>query len=260
MPRSIWKGSISFGLVNIPIKVYPAAQSKQLSFHTLCKEGHPLEYKRWCPVERREVKWDEVKKGYKIGDKYIILEKEDLKKIELKTTKTIDIVEFVDAPQIDPIYIEKSYYVVPEETGVKAYSLFVEALSLQNKIAIGKVVMREKEYLVALRAYKKGLVMHVLHYLGEIKPIEELEELKNVVVVKGEELKLAQVLIEKLTEEKFDIGKFTDTYTEALKKLIKTKAEGKVFKIEERPVEEAKSLMEALKISVETVERKKKKS
>jgi DNA end-binding protein Ku len=261
MPRSIWNGSISFGLVNIPVKIYPATESKQLSFRTLCKEGHPVEYKRWCPVENREVSWQEVKKGYRISkDKYITLEKEDFKRIKLKTTKTIDIEEFVDAPQVDPIYIEKSYYVVPTEGGVKAYSLFVEALRLQNKIAIGKVVMRDKEYLVALRAYKNGLVMHVLHYLGEIRPIEELPELKNLIVVKGNELKLAQALIERLTDEKFDIGKFKDTYTEALKKLIKAKAKGKEIVIkEEKPIEEAKSLMQALKASVEAIPLKRRK-
>ncbi len=260
MPKSIWNGSISFGLVNIPVKVYSATKSGKISFQILCKEGHPIEYKRWCPVEQREVKWEEIKKGYKISkDNYVIIEKDELKNIRLPTTKTIEILEFVDAPQIDPIYIDKSYYVVPEDTGIKAYSLFVEALNLANKIAIGKVVMRDKEYLVALRAYKKGIIMHVLHYIGEIKPIEELDELKKLVVVKKEELKLAELLIQKLTQDEFKIEKFSDTYTEAVKNLIKAKLEGKEFEVKsEEKVEEAKSLMEALKASVEVAEKRKK--
>jgi DNA end-binding protein Ku len=260
MPRAIWKGSISFGLVNIPIKIYSATEDRQISFRTLDKEGHPIEYKRWCPICKKEVKWQEVKKGYKISkDKYIILEKSDFAKIKLRTTKSVEIEEFVDAPQIDPIFIEKSYYVVPDEAGIKAYSLFLEALRISNKVAIGRVVLRNKEYLVALRAYKKGLVMHVLHYLQEIKPIEELAELKELVVVKENELKLAQALISRLTAKEFDASKFKDAYTEALKQIIKAKAAGETIEIEEKvEAEEAKSLMEALKASVEVVRKKKK--
>jgi len=138
--------------------------------------------------------------------------------------------------------------------------LFVEALRLQNKIAIGKLVMRDKEYLVALRAYKKGIVMHALHFLGEIKDIEELSEIKKLIAVKEEELKLAQALITKLTSDEFEISKYKDAYTEALKKMIKAKAEGKEFIVEEeKPAEEAKELMEALKASVEVVPIKRKK-
>ncbi len=260
MAKAIFAGSISFGLVNIPIKVYRAAQSKAISFNNLHKECHtPLIYKRWCPKCEKEVAYEDIEKGYKITkEKYVVISKEDIEKLKLKTTKMIEIQEFVDASQIDPLYLEKSYYVVPEEMGIKAYSLFVEALRVANKIAIGKVVMRNKEYLVALRAFKKGLVMHVLHYLGEVKDIEEFSELKHLVTIKEEELKLAQALISKLTEKELDLSKFKDNYTEALMKLIKAKAEGKEIKVEEAPKEEVKGLMEALKASVEAVERKKK--
>ena len=261
MAKAIFAGSISFGLVNIPIKIYKAVESKTISFNNLHKECHtPIIHKRWCPKCNKEVAYEDLEKGYKIAkDKYVIISKEDLEKLRLKTTKAIEIQEFVDASQIDPLYLEKSYYVVPEETGIKAYSLFVEALRVANKVAIGKVVIRNKEYLVALRAYKKGLVMHILHYLSEVKDIEEFSELKHLVTVREEELKLAQALIAKLTEKEFDLGKFKDSYTEALMKLIKAKAEGKEIKVEVEKVEEAKSLMEALKASVEAVEKKKKK-
>ncbi|MCD6403315.1 MAG: Ku protein, partial [Candidatus Aenigmarchaeota archaeon] len=204
--------------------------------------------------------WEEVAKGYKITrDKWVILPRDEIEKLKPTSTKNIEILQFVDISQIDPIYYEKSYYVVPDEAGVKAYSLFVEALRLANKAAIGKVVIRNKEYLVVLRPYKKGLVMHVLYYVGEIRDINELPELKNLVVVSKEELELARALISKLTVDEFDISKFEDTYTKKLIELIKAKAEGKEVKEESvKPVEKAKSLMEALKASIEVAEKKKK--
>jgi DNA end-binding protein Ku len=259
--HAIFTGNISFGLVSIPIKIYSATETKGIEFHNLCNVCHtPLTYKRWCPKCQKEVSWAEIKKGFKISkEKWVILEKEELEKIKLPTTKNIEIIQFVDVGQIDPIYFEKSYYVAPQEGGVKAYSLFVEALRLANKAAIGRVVIRNKEYLVALRPFKKGLVMHVLYYFGEIKDIEKLKELENLVVVSKEELELAKLLIGKLSTEEFDISKFKDRYAEAIKELIKTKLEGKEYEVKaEEKVAEAKSLMEALKASVEAVEKKKK--
>lgn len=258
--RAIFTGAISFGLVHIPCKIYSATEAKEIEFHMLCPDCNSLlQYKRWCPKCEKEVKWADIKKGFKISkERWIILEKEEIEKIKLPSTKTIDIQSFIDVSQIDPIFFEKSYYIVPEETGIKPYSLFVEALRLANKAAIGKVVMREKEYLVCLRPYRKGLTMHVLHYLGEVRDIEKLSELEKLVVVSKEELELAKALIGKLTEEEFDISKFKDQYSEALKQLIKAKAEGKEFEMKtEEKVAKAKSLMEALKASVETVKKKK---
>lgn len=263
MPRAIWSGSISFGLVTIPIKVYTATEPKEIQFHNLCPTCHtPLKYKRWCPHCEKEIEWKDVVKGYKLTkEKWVILEKDELEKIRLPSSKRIDIQEFVDVAQIDPIYFQKAYYVVPQEEGVKAYSLFVEALRLANKAAVGKIVIRDKEYLVVLRAFKKGLVMHILYYLGEIRDIDKLSELKNLVVVSREELELAKLLIGKLTSKEFDVSKFKDQYTEALKKLIKTKVAGKELKVEkEEPVIEAKSLMEALKASVKSIKKKKEQS
>jgi len=259
--RAIFTGAISFGLVHFPIRIYTSTEAKEIEFHNLCNVCMtPLQYKRWCPKCEKEVAWQDIKKGFKISkEKWVILEKEEIEKIKLPSTKTIDIQHFVDISQIDPIHFEKTYYVVPEEGGVKPYSLFVEALRLSNKAAIGKVVLRNKEYLICLRPFKKGLCMHILYYIREIRDINQLSELKNLVVVSKEELELAKALISKLTEEEFAPEKFKDQYTEALKELIKAKAEGKEFKVkEEKPAEEAKGLMEALKASVETVKKKKK--
>lgn len=260
MPRAIFTGAISFGLVHIPIKIYTATESKEIEFHNLCPDCFsPLEYKRWCPKCQKEVAWQDIKKGFKISkERWVVLEKEEIEKLKLPSTKNLEIQSFIDVSQIDPIFFQKAYYVVPEQGGEKPYSLLVEALRLANKAAIGKIVLKNKEYLVCLRSFKKGLVMHLLYFLGEIKEIEELPELKSLVVVSKEELELAKTLIEKLTEEGFDASKFKDEYTEKLKELIKAKAEGKEveMKAEER-VAEAKSLMEALKASIEQAKKKK---
>ncbi|MEM5869788.1 MAG: Ku protein [Candidatus Aenigmatarchaeota archaeon] len=260
MPRAIFTGAISFGLVHIPIRIYTATESKEIEFHNLCPEClSPLEYKRWCPKCQKEVAWQDVKKGFKISkERWVVLDKEEIEKLKLPSTKALEIQSFIDVSQIDPIFFQKAYYVVPEEGGEKPYSLLVEALRLANKAAIGKVVLKNKEYLVCLRPFKKGLVMHLLYFLREIKEIEELPELKNLVVVSKEELELAKALISKLTEEEFDASKFKDEYTEKLKELIKAKAEGKEVEIKaEERVAEAKSLMEALKASVEQAKKKK---
>jgi DNA end-binding protein Ku len=180
--RAIWKGSISFGLVNIPIQVFSATQKEDYtSFSQLCDKGHKIKYKKWCPVEEREVQWPEIKKGYEITkNNYVVLEKEEIENIKLKTTNTVEVKEFIDSEEFDPIFIEKNYYVGPDpgkkktEASSKAYSLFVKILNETKKIAIGKVVLREKEQLVALRAYQRGLVMHQLKYLDEIRPMDEI--------------------------------------------------------------------------------------
>jgi len=259
--RAIWSGTISFGLVSIPVKLYSATEPRQIELHNLCNICHtPLEYKRWCPVCKKEVSWKEVEKGYKVSkDRWIIIKKEELENIKIPTTKTIEIKEFIDASQIDPLYFEKSYYVVPQESGIKPYSLFVEALRLANKVAIGKVIIRNKEYLVALRAFKKGIVMHVLYYMNEVRSMDQFSELKNLVVVSKEELELARTLIKKLAEREFEIEKFKDRYTEALEELIKAKIEGKKMKpMEMGKLEEGQELMEALKTSIERLPSRKK--
>src|SRR5215475_15184021 len=144
--RSIWKGSISFGLVNIPIQIFSATQKEEYtSFNQLCEKGHKIKYKKWCPVEEREVPWTEIKKGYEITkDSYVVLEKEEIDNIKLKTTNTIDILEFIDSEDFDAIFIEKNYYIGPDtgkkktQSSSKAYALFVKILNETKKMAIGK--------------------------------------------------------------------------------------------------------------------------
>lgn len=253
--RSIWKGSISFGLVNIPVKLYSATEDKEFSFNQLCSNGHRIQYKRWCPVEDREVPWNEIQKGYEISkDRYVLLAKEDFENIKIKTTKTIDIKEFIDATDLDPIFIEKSYYVGPDSKTVdKAYILFVNVLNKTNKVAIGKVVLRDREHLVALRAYQRGIVMHDLHYLGEIRPIDEVKATESgKVKVDEQEISLGKTLVENLASDKFDPNKYSDAYTSQLEELINAKTQGKKHIVKELEAEPdtGKDLLEALKASV----------
>jgi DNA end-binding protein Ku len=258
--HAIWKGSISFGLVNIPIQVFSATQREDYtSFNQLCDKGHKIRYKKWCPVEEREVQWSEVKKGHEITkNNYIVIEKEDLDKIKLKTNNTIEVKEFIEADEFDPIFIEKNYYVGPDpgkkktEASTKAYSLLVKILHETGKIAIGKVVLREREQLVALRAYQRGLVMHQLKYLDEIRPMDEIGNLDSLQKVDSKELSLGKTLVENLTTEKFDPGQYSDSYAKELEKLIEAKSKGQKVvpkQVEEEP-EETTDIIEALKASL----------
>lgn len=257
MARSMWKGNISFGLVNIPVSLYPATEENEYSFNQLCVNGHRIKYKKWCPVEDREVPYSEIKKGYEVEkDNYVIIEKEDLDKIKIKTTKSIDIKEFVDNKELDPIFVDKSYYVAPDPKSAndKAYSLLVKILKDGKKIAIGKVVLKDRENLVALRPYQRGIVMHILKYLDEIRPVDEIPEIAQSKQSKldPQEISLGQLLVQKYSKKEFDIGDYSDNYVKELEKLIDAKIKGKTF-VSTAPKEKAvsKDLLEALKASVE---------
>jgi DNA end-binding protein Ku len=267
--RSIWKGAISFGLVNIPIQVFSAEQKEEYtSFSQLCQKGHRIKYKKWCPVEDREVPWSEIKKGYEITkNNYVLIEKEEIENIKLKTTNTIEIKEFINSEEFDPLFIEKSYYIGPD-TGkkkkgsdntantipAKAYSLFVKILNETKKVAIGKVVLRDKEQLVGLRAYQRGLVMHQLKYLDEIRPMDEIGGLDSAQKIDANELSLGKTLVENLTAEEFDLGQYSDAYAKELEKLIEAKSRGEkvAIKEEEEKPEETTDLLKALRASINT--------
>lgn len=271
---TIWTGSISFGLVNVPVRLYTTIDtSKDFSFNQLDKEGHRIRYKKWCPVEEREVEYSEIKKGYEIAkDQYVIIETQDLEKIAVESTRTINIKEFIDEQELDPLFVEKSYYIAPDSTDKrgrkkakanpappvqdKAYSLLVKVLHDTKKAAIGKVVLRgEKERLVAIRAYQRGLVLHTLHYLSEIKPLEAITEISEAKVppIDEKERSLGQLLVENLTSKDFDISRYHDEYTDELEKLINAKAKGKVRMIRQvtKEPQQTQDLIAALKASLE---------
>jgi DNA end-binding protein Ku len=271
---TVWSGSISFGLVNIPIKLYTATDtSRNFSFNQLDAERHRIRYKKWCPVEEKEVPYSEIKKGYEIAkDQYVVIEKQDLDKIAVESTRTIDIKEFIDEQEIDPLFIEKGYYVIPDSvankggrrkvrdsssTGIqdKAYSLLVKVLHDMKRAAIGKVVLRsEREHLVAIRAYQRGLVLHTLHYISEIGPLEDIKEISETKApaIEEKESSLGQLLIENLTSKDFDISRYEDEYTEQLEKLINARAKGKVHLIKQttKVPKQTQDLIAALKASL----------
>lgn len=273
--RSIWNGSISFGLVNIPVKLFTVTDSSsEFSFNQLDKNGHKIQYKKWCPVEEREVPYEEIKKGYEISkDEYIVIEKEDLEKIKAVTTKTIDIKEFIDLRDFDTILIEKSYYVSPSTDGKgrkgkskqkesivaasnKAFRLFVNSLKETNKIAIGKVVLKDKEHLVAIRPYQIGLIMHQLMYQEEITPINEIDGMpgsESSAPIDEKEMDLGKMLIGNLSRAQFDVTEYSDEYTKQLEKMITAKSKGSTYKVEQKedPIDSSKDLIQALKASIQ---------
>ena len=276
--RSIWNGSISFGLVNIPIKLFTVSDStNEYSFNQLDKKGHKIQYKKWCPIEEREISYEEIKKGYKIAkDEYVIIEKEDLDKIKAETTKTIDIKEFIDLKDFDTMLIDKNYYVSPSVDGRgkkrknkqkenvvsasnKAFRLFVDSLRETNKIAIGKIVLKDREHLVAIRPYQRGLIMHQLMYQEDITPIDEIEGMPgsessaSSVPLDEKELELGRMLIGNLTSSQFDITQYSDEYAKELERLITAKSNGITYKTEEKEdsIDTSNDLLEALKASVQ---------
>ena len=259
MASRTWKGSISFGLVNIPVGVYLATKNAEFSFNQLCTNGHRIRYKKWCPAEEREVSYSEIKKGYEIAkDQYVVIEKKDLEAIKLKSTNTIDIKEFVDEKELDPIMIEKSYFIAPDNKNIKndkAYSLLVKVLTETKKIALGKIVFRDKEHIAAIRPYQRVIVMHLLHYLDDIKPVDEISELKDLqrAAIDSKELSLGKLLVENLSSDELDLSKYSDTYAKELEKLIESKVKGRMVVAEPQRVkrEETKDLVAALKASLQ---------
>jgi DNA end-binding protein Ku len=274
MASSMWKGNISFGLVNIPVKLYTAIDtSKDISFNQLDSKGHRIQYKKWCPVEEREVQYSEIKKGYELAkDKYVVIEKQEFEKIAIESTRTINIKEFIYEWELDPLFVEKSYYIAPDSIDKrrkkgkdssstvtiqdKAYSLLVKVLHDTKKIAIGKLVLKdgEKEHLIAIRAYQRGFIMHTLHYIDDIKPVEDIKEISETKVpeIDKNELSLGKLLVENLTSKGFDISRYHDEYVEKLEDLIKAKAKGEVQVVRQavKKPRQTQDLIAALKASL----------
>jgi DNA end-binding protein Ku len=231
-----------------------------IGFKLLCKKCHtPIVYERWCKKCNKEVAWADIVKGLKLEDgSYFILTQEKLKELKPETTDRIDIVEFVQADQIKPIYLEHHYYLGPEDENEKAFFLFKQALAQSNKVAIGNFVMRDKEYVCVINPYENTMLLTTLNYAYEIRPLEEVPQLpKKAMELNASELKLADQLIDRLTVKKFNLAQFKDTFAEQLKAAIK---KGKKEKIKEKPKERAvaakkkkgeSSIMTALRASLQ---------
>jgi DNA end-binding protein Ku len=255
MPRSIWNGVISFGMVSIPVKLYTGTESKDISFHMLHKEDNArIKMLRWCPEDEKPVDMSEIVRGYEYArDQYVILSEEDFEKLPLPSKHTIELAQFVDAEEIDPVYYEKTYYLEPDEKGVKPYGLLMRALKEKGLTAVAKIAIRNKERLCALRPMDGTLVLETLFFPDEIR-VKKESDVPEVDVSKRE-LDMAYTLID-LLHEPFEPEKFKDEYREALMKLIDAKLEGQELVTPTPQPARVTDLMTALKASVEQAKKK----
>jgi DNA end-binding protein Ku len=256
--RAVYTGNINFGMVSIPIKLFPTTKPYDIKFNFLCPYCHSkIKEKRFCENCNAEIPYNDLKKGFYLSKSqgYVVFDKEEIEKLKVRSNKIIDLIKFVNLEEIDNLFVEKSYYVVPEERGIKAYSLLKEALSLTNKAGIGKITLRNREKFCIIRSYRNGLVLTILFYPEEIYNIDEVLYEQNIKLlpVNEEELKISKEIIEKLTS-KFDTNEIKDTFRELIITKIKEKAN---FKDQTERVKEAKDLINQLTKSVETTQIKK---
>ncbi len=258
MPRTMWKGAISFGLVTIPVAVYPATEEKTLRFNQLhAGDGGRIRMKRTCSIDGEEVSFEDIVKGYEYEkDRYVVLSDEDFDAVPLESSRAIDIVQFVDLEEIDPMMYKKSYYLIPDETGAKAYALLREALTQQNKVGIAKVSFRDKEHLAALRFRDDAFVLETMYWPDEIRAADFGDVDVSKVKVRPQELEMAKALIENLTSG-WSPEEFTDEYREALLKIVEAKMSGEEIEmVAAEPTAKVVDLMEALKASVDAAKKK----
>ena len=235
MPRAIWKGSISFGLVNIPIALYPATRREELKFRLLRRTDlSPVNYKRVAEKDGREVPWDQIVKGYEYEKgKYVVLREEDFQRVDLEATQTVDIQDFVDQEEIDPMFFYKPYYLEPQKGGDKAYALLRDALKETAKVGIAKVVIKTRQYLAGVKPQDGVLVLELMHFADELADPEKLGLPKKLEVGKRE-MTMAKSLIDSMTS-KWEPEKYKDDYREALMEVIEEKVEAGGKEIEEKP-------------------------
>lgn len=251
--RSLWKGAISFGLVNIPVKIYVATEKKDIRFNYLHQPCHtPVQYRKYCPTCNREVAAEEIVRGYEYSkNQYVVIAEEDLENIPAPTARAIEILDFVELSQIDPVYYDKTYYLAPAEGGQKPYALLKTAMEKTGKIAIAKVTIRTKEALAAVRCQQDCLVLETMFYPDEIRSPRYIPELEFEARLHDKELEMAVSLINNLAAP-FEPEKYTDRYREALRAAIAAKIAGEDV-VAPPAAQPAKvvDLMEALKASLE---------
>lgn len=252
-PRSLGSGTISFGLVSIPVKLYPAASSQAVSFNLLhAKCGNRIRQQRFCPVCNEVVEREGLVKGYEFAkDQYVRVSDEELEALEGEASKAIEISEFVPLPQVDPVYFEKSYYLGPDTGGEKAYRLLADAMNQAGKVALAKFVLRGRENLVLVRPAQNGLMLHTMYFADEVRNFDEIPKGESA-KISGAETNLALRLIDELSSEQFNPEQYEDEYRQRVLNLINSKAEGKEITVAEPQAHRAQviDLMEALKESL----------
>jgi DNA end-binding protein Ku len=250
MAASVWRGHLTFGLVSFPIRLFSAARSETISFNLLHKDDHSrIRQVTYCQAEDKPIGRNETVKGYEYEkDRYVVIDEEDIKKVAPKTAKVMEILEFVKADEVDPIYLESSYYVAPDEGGERPYALLFEALRQSKYYALAKVAMHNREHIIILRPGAKGILSHTMYYQDEIRQVEEFRT--DTSLVKEKELEMAKMLISSL-EGDFEPAKYHDTYRDNLQQMIEAKIEGKkVVETPEAKVAPVIDIMEALKRSL----------
>jgi DNA end-binding protein Ku len=258
MPRSIWSGAISFGLVNVPVKLYSAVSRKTVRFNQLNAEtGNRIAQKRVDTATGEEVPFDQIVKGYELArDRYVVITPDELDALDPEKTRTIDIEDFVDLSEIDPVYYDHPYYLVPDKGATKAYALLMGAMEEAGKVAIARVVIRSKEALVAIRPAGDVLMMETMLFHDEVVPTDDIEDLPEATELKASEreLKMAQQLIDSLSAD-FDPSRYKDEYRDKVLDLIERKAAGEEITVQPEAEEPARvpDLMAALEASLAAV-------
>ncbi|HEY3397430.1 MAG TPA: Ku protein [Armatimonadota bacterium] len=237
MPRALWTGSLVFGLVNVPVRLAPAVRTRELRFHMLRREdGCRLRRRMVCGEDEQEVSTDDTVRGYEIApDQYLTVESGELEALAPETSHALEITDFVSLDEIDPVYYSHTYYLLPEEGAAQPYTLLWSAMQEARKVAIGRLLMRDREYLVAVRPLATGLAVQVMHYAEEVLPLAEA--VTPNVEITDKERKLAQQLLEALTAE-FDPTQYHDRYRESVEQLLAAKAMGRPLPAPAAPVEE----------------------
>ncbi len=253
--RVMWTGSITIGLINVPIKLYPMIYDRGIQFHFLHKlDGQPLKYERVCTKDGKIVPWDEVVKGYEVAKKeYIVFDKKELDAMKPESDRRIRIDKFIDYFSIDPIYFHTSYILMPDKSN-DAYGLLLTALQKKGKACAGRITLRTKEYPALVHAYKDALVLTTLRYPYDVANPQNMEELKQLKEPEKSELDLAAKIITDLSGE-FDITQYKDDYREKVEALIQKKLKGEKIVVEKPVKEEARQLMSALRETLKQLEK-----
>lgn len=250
--RSVWNGSISFGLVSIPIKLYSAVSQRSIGFKLLCKDCMtPIRYERHCEGCEGPVDWGDTMKALDLGDgQYLPFTKEELDTIKPEKTDRIEIIEFVKGDEIEPIYYDKFYFCGPAKKTERSYFLLKQVLEDSGQVAIGRFVMREREYVAAIQSYRTGLLLATLSYSYEVRNIEDIETLAEPPKLKKQEMELARKLVDQLKQDELNLEEFTDEFAERLQEMIEKKEKIVVEQPEEAAPFDEESLMEALQASL----------
>ena len=250
MASTVWKGHLTFGLVSFPVKLFTAARGDSISFNQLHKtDNSRIKQVLYCQAEDKPIPRSEIVKGYEYEkDRYVVIEDEDIKRMAPSSAKVMEILEFVKTTEVDPIYFESSFYMAPDDAGEKPYALLFAAMGQANYFAVAKIAMHNREHVVILRPGKRGILLHTMYYVDEIRQVDEFRT--DTDLVKPNELAMANMLIETLKAE-FEPEKYHDTYRDNLLKMIEAKKEGQVVVETPEPhVAPVIDIMEALKRSL----------